>query len=407
MDDLKAPLRAGHAALALAAWACAWGLMGALKDRLELGSLAMVLVLASALATLWLPVLLSSLVTAASVLAFDWFFVPPRDAWAVDLRQDGLLLATTLGVSWIVAWVMGRQRRVAAQARRYSRRIQQLYQFGEAVRESDDPTHQASVLRETLTQVLGKRPCLLVLRAPLPATDDPDAALELGGPTPDERAGLWQCLRQGQPFGPGTGRYDDMPEWYFPMRARSAALGAARVGLGDEGPRDDESRAQAQALCDQMGTVLQRSLVQRAADSAREQAQAEQVRNAMLAAISHDYRTPLAAIMGAASSLRDQGERMAASQRQRLAASILEETEHLARLTDNTLQLARFGAAQGVSLSLDWESPEEIAGAVMRRQRSREGSARLRARVEPGLPLVRCDALLMAATLMPSIHRFC
>lgn len=399
MDGSTASRQLGQVGLALATWAGAWALMGVLRNHLDLGSLALVLVLASALASLWLPVLLSSLVTAASVLAFDWFFVPPRHAWAVDLRQDGLLLATMLGVSWIVAWLLGRQRRLAAQACRYSGLVQQLHQFGEAVRESAEPAHQAGVLQETLAQVLGRRPCLVVLKAPLPATDDPDAAIELGGPTPEERAGLWQCLRQGQPFGPGTGRYEDMPEWYFPMRARSAAFGAAMIRLVDEGPRDDEARAQAQALCDQMGSVLQRAQAQRGAHAAREQAQAQQVRNAMLAAISHDYRTPLAAIMSAASSLLDQGDRMAASQRQRLAASIVEETEHLARLTDNTLQLARLGAAEGVSLSLDWESPEEIVGAVMRRQRTREVHARLRARVEPGLPLVRCDALLMAQLL--------
>lgn len=400
MDESStALLRLGHAGLAFAVWASAWALMAALEDHLDLGSLAMVLVLASTLATLWLPVLPSNLVTAASVLAFDWFFVPPRHAWSVDLRQDALLLVTTLGISWIVAGVMGRQRREAARARRYGERVQQLYQFGQTVRESAEPTHQAGVLQEALAEVLGKRPCLLLLRASLPPADDADATIELGEAAPEERAGLWQCLRQGQPFGPGTGRYEDMPEWYFPMRARLAAFGAAMIRLGDEGPRDDEARAQAQALCDLMGTVLQRAQVQRGADAAREQAHAEQVRNAMLAAISHDYRTPLAAIMGAASSLLDQGERMAAPQRQGLAAGILEETEHLARLTDNTLQLARLGASQGAALSPDWESPEEIVGAVMRRQRSREGHERLRARVEPGLPLVRCDPFLMAQML--------
>ena len=109
---------------------------------------------------------------------------------------------------------------------------------------------------------------------------------------------------------------------------------------------------QAQALCDQMGQLLHRARTQRQAESANAHAQGQAVRNALLAAISHDYRTPLAAIMGAASSLRDQGGKLAPAQRERLADSIVAETHQLSRLTDNTLQLVRLDAP-GVKLKLD------------------------------------------------------
>jgi two-component system sensor histidine kinase KdpD len=122
------------------------------------------------------------------------------------------------------------------------------------------------------------------------------------------------------------------------------------------------------------------------------------MRNALLAAISHDYRTPLAAILGAASSLREQGERLAIEQRQRLAQTIIDQTVQLSRLTDNTLQLARLDRP-GVSLQLDWESAEEIVGTVLRRARLHDVERRVRARLEPGLPLVRCDALLLSQML--------
>ena len=122
------------------------------------------------------------------------------------------------------------------------------------------------------------------------------------------------------------------------------------------------------------------------------------MRNALLAAISHDYRTPLATILGAASSLHDQADRLDAAQRQRLAARIVQEAEHLSRLTDNTLQLARLDAP-GVTLRMDWESAEEIVGTVLRRARLRAPARPLRARLEPGLPLLRCDAMLLTQML--------
>lgn len=391
------PARLRTAPLALLVWGLAWGAMFALQAVVDLANLAMVLVLAAALATLWLPAGLSALLTALAVLGFNWFFVPPRYTWSVDVRQDALLLAAMLAVSWIVAAVVARQRRQAEQAQRLSEQVQQLQRFAEALRDVAEPAQQAGLLQDVLTPWLGQRPHLLVLKGALPATDDADAALLLGDPSDHERSGLWQCLRQGQPFGPGTGRHAELPEWYFPLRGRQAAFGAAMVRLTGALP-EDAVRAQAQALCDQMGLVLQRAHAQRAADAAREEAQRQQVRNAMLAAISHDFRTPLAAILGAASSLRDQGERLQPAQRERLLASIVDETGQLARLTENTLQLARLDAP-GVSLRLDWESAEEIVGSVLRHVRTRDATRPVRGRVEPGLPLVRCDAMLMTQLL--------
>jgi len=131
---------------------------------------------------------------------------------------------------------------------------------------------------------------------------------------------------------------------------------------------------------------------------ARDEAQSQAVRNALLAAISHDFRTPLATIMGAASSLAEQGARLDPQQRQRLATSIVDEAAQLSRLTDNTLQLARLDSP-GVALRCDWESAEELVGTVLRHARRHDPARRVRARLEPGLPLLWCDALLLSQLL--------
>jgi two-component system sensor histidine kinase KdpD len=151
-------------------------------------------------------------------------------------------------------------------------------------------------------------------------------------------------------------------------------------------------------LCDQLGAALERSAALTTAARAREQAQEHALRNTLLTAISHDHRTPLATILSASSALHDQGERLSAAQRQRLAATIVDEATQLSRLTDNTLQLARLGAV-GITIQRDWESVEEMVGTVLRRVRQRDASQRVKARLEPGLPLLRCDAVLMVQLL--------
>ena len=149
-----------------------------------------------------------------------------------------------------------------------------------------------------------------------------------------------------------------------------------------------------------MGLALERQAAEQAARLAHDEAEGQATRNALLAAISHDYRTPLATIMGAASSLLEQGERQTPAQRQKLLATVLDETRQLSRMTDNTLQLARLERA-GLQLRMDWEAPEEVVGAALRRVRQRQAQAaqRVRLRVASALPLLQCDAVLLAQLL--------
>ncbi len=391
------PARFGLAALA---WALGWAALLMLDGQVDLSNLAMLLVLSSAVASLWLPIAVSVACSAVAVLAFNWTFVPPRGTFSVDLHQHALLLVAMLLVSWIVAALMAALRKQVRLAERHAVQAEQLRTWGDTLRDSIDPLAQVGALHEALVALSGNQVALLALKGGMPLADQDDAALRVGEADADQLAGLWLCLRQGQAMGPGTPLHAQQPDWYFPFRGRGLSLGAAVLrGRGVVGGTADMGlRAHAQALCDQMGQALQRALVSHEEQQTREQAQTQGVRNALLAAISHDYRTPLATIMGAASSLDEQAERLNAQQRQRLAHSIVEEVAQLSRLTDNTLQLVRLDAP-GVTLRCDWESAEEIVGVVLRHARQRDPTRRVRARLEPALPLLWCDAMLMSQLL--------
>ena len=380
-------------------WAVAWALMGDLGKHLGLAQVAVTLVLASTLAALWLPLWASLASTAAAVLAFDWFLVPPRHALSVDLSEDVLLLVEILLLSWVVSALLARGRVLAARARRSARHAEQMRRLGDALRDAEDPLQRGEALRLALKDLLRRDPRLLLLRSAAANAEEGPGAAVLGAPAPDELAGLWHCVRLCQSFGPGTGRDAALPALYLPLRGGDGeAFGAASISVTQRQMSAPEVLTQAQALCDQMGQSLRRAETQREADAALAHAQGQAVRNALLAAISHDYRTPLAVIMGAASSLRDVGAKLDVEQRERLADSIVAETQQLSRLTDNTLQLVRLDAP-GVRLHLDWESPDELAGAAIARARKHEPQRRLKVWAEPGLPLVRCDAVLLSQLL--------
>jgi two-component system, OmpR family, sensor histidine kinase KdpD len=383
----------------LGAWAVGWAALLALDGRLDLSNLAMLLVCASALATLWWPVVASMVGSALSVLMFNWLLVPPRGSFQVDLHQHAVLLLAMLLLNWLIAALMAARQRQADGARRLARQALQLRGWGDRLRDADDALAEAGALRQVLSELVDGTVALLALRGgPLAPTEEQAPALRLGDSDADQLAALWFCVRQGQPMGPGTGRHQELPEWVLPLRGRGVCLGAVALRGRPVERADADLRAHAQALCDQMGLALQRQWAARNEAITREQAQTQGVRNALLAAISHDYRTPLATIMGAASSLESQSDRLSIAQRRRLAQVIVEESEQLSRLTDNTLQLARLDAAS-VVLRSDWESAEEIVGAALRRVRRRDPERRVRARLEPGLPLLWCDGLLLAQLL--------
>ncbi|MGE0804538.1 MAG: ATP-binding protein [Burkholderiaceae bacterium] len=388
-------------------WACTWlGLL--LFDRYgDLAHQALILVLAAAVSALWLSWWVGCVVNLAAMLAFNFHFVPPTGSFAVDLHAHSLLIATMLAVSTIVALLMTRQRRLLAAVREQAFRAEQLRSFGDALRDVDDPRHCGELLRDALSRLTGGSAALL-LPAAAPA-NAPIEALATGGSADqallgqageDERSGLRLSLNSSRAMGPGTGRHDEQAAWYLPMRGRHASFGAALLRLPAGFTAAEAVRAQAQALCDQMGAALDRFAALQAAQTAQAAAQAQALRSTLLTAISHDHRTPLATILGAASALHDQEQRLSGEQRRRLAATIVDEAGQLARLTENTLQLARLDAP-GITLHLDWESVEEIVGTVLRRVRQRDAghAARIRTLLAPGLPLMRCDATLLVQML--------
>jgi len=379
------------------AWVAGWVAMLLLDGQLDLANLALVFVLTSVLTALWLPAWLSIAATLASALAFNWAFVPPRGTFAIELHQHAVLLVSMAVVSAIVATLMARLRRQAAELSRAAGRAEQLRQWVETLRDADDPLLHVGSLRDAMASLTGHAVTLLVLKGALPQGNDPEHAVLAGAADADQLAGLWHCLRQGHAMGPGTERHRELPAWYLPMRGRAACNGAALVDDAiDNG--DATLLAHAQALCNQMGVALERVQSAREQAQARERAQTQEVRNALLAAIAHDHRTPLATIIGAASSLQQQSARLSVEQRERLVRTVLDEASRLSRMTDNTLQLARLDAP-GLQLRCDWESAEELVGTVLRRARERCPQRLVRARLEPGLPLLWCDATLLSQLL--------
>jgi two-component system, OmpR family, sensor histidine kinase KdpD len=145
--------------------------------------------------------------------------------------------------------------------------------------------------------------------------------------------------------------------------------------------------------------AIERDQIALEAHDAKMQTEAERLRNSLLSAVSHDLRTPLAAIAGASSTLIAEHETLAADTRRELAESIYAETDRLNRLVANLLDMTRLEGG-AMTLNKEWQSLEEIIGVVLRRLSGRLANHPVTTRLPPDLPLVLCDDVLIQQVLM-------
>ncbi|RYY73214.1 MAG: DUF4118 domain-containing protein [Gammaproteobacteria bacterium] len=376
-------------------WVVGWIAIYFFDDYLDSSNLAMLLILTSALAAVCLPWRLSVSLAIIFVLIFDWFFVPPRGTFTVDFHQHTVMLLVMLVVNIIIVSLMAIRRSQSELAQRHAHEADILRQWSDVLLESKSPQDHFDELQHLLTKISGKKVSLFLLKDMLPPKDDIQCVVQLGNAGIEQTHALWYCTRNNQQLGRGTGRYEMFSDVYLPLRARNQALGAALLAQFSE--HEFSTRVHLQAICDQFGHALEKYRLQQLEIKARENSQAQLIRNNLLAAISHDYRTPLATIMSAASSLNEQAEKLDAAQQYQLAQRIFNEAERLNKVTLNILQLARLDADNRINC--DWESAEEIIGNLIRPWRERNFGDRLHANLKENLPLIWCDSVLIGQLL--------
>lgn len=375
-------------ALLAAATGCAY----LLDPYVSLTSLAMLFVLAVVIAAYRLGRGASVLAALAAVASLNFFFVPPRWTFQVDHSENLIALMTMLVLALLINRLASGMRRETELAQINEQRARQLQRL------VLDLSNLASAHE---VQALGQQAFdaafsgVNVLRLCNASGELEDTA---GLPT-SVRDGLQCCIKEAVVLGAGTGRWSELDAWYLPLgERRDGRQISGAVCIQTVDPEDQAGREHAHALCSILAQTLWRLHLNGEMLAAQGEAQRQQLQGIFLAAISHDLRTPLAVVMGAASALQLQGDKLSEAEQQRLLASIVSEAGHLSSLTENTLQLVRLSNSSQV-LARDWEAMEEIVGAVLARVRQYDTARRIVSKVQDGLPLVRVDPVLIAQVL--------
>ena len=340
----------------------------------------------------------SLLAACLSVAAFDFFFVPPYGTFAVSDTQYLLTFGVMLIVALLIGTLAVRVRDQAEAARRREQRTQVLYSVSREMAGLRTPEEIARLTSRHVTAAI-RGPAVLLLPGPdrMLVASPPD----LPGIATDSRdasVAQW-AFDHGQIAGQGTDTLPGASAMYLPLRSGERTLGV--LALRPDAsllPLSPEQLDLVEAVCAQAAAALDRARLAAEGEEARVTAERERLRSTLLSSVSHDLRTPLAAITGAASGLL-QAPAPEALARRELAATIYEEAERLNRLVANLLDMTRLESAV-VPLAREWHSVEEVVGSALGRLEDGLAGRRVETVMPPDLPLVPMDAVLVEQVLV-------
>jgi two-component system sensor histidine kinase KdpD len=203
-----------------------------------------------------------------------------------------------------------------------------------------------------------------------------------------------------QPAGLGTATLPGASALWLPLAAPRGPIGALGVRSADRHAFDEpEALHQLETFANQTAVAVERARLADEAQAAHVHVETERLRSSLLSSVSHDLRTPLATITGAASTLLDRGPALDSATGRELLQSIREEGERLNRLVQNLLQMTRLEAG-ALEVRRQWHPLDELVGAALTRLGSRLAGRQIVTRVPPDLPLVPVDDVLIEQVLI-------
>jgi two-component system sensor histidine kinase KdpD len=339
---------------------------------------------------LW-PGLLACVISA---LAYNFFFLPPLYTFTIADPQNVVALFFFATSALLVSNLTARVRAQAITARARARTTEELYMFSRKLAVAtnlDDllwaTVHQIALMLKVRVVLLLPEEERLVVRAGFPPEDRLDEA--------DLAAARW-CWDKNHVAGRGSDTLPGAKRLFLPMQTGRGAVGVIGIDRDEPGPLlvPDQQRL-LDALADQAALAIERVNLVEAVDRARLAVETDRLRAALLTSISHDLRTPLASILGSATSLSGT---LDAATREALVGTIQDEAERLNRFIGNLLDMTRLESGP-LSPRTTPTDLADVVGSALRRAGKVLAGHQVRTSLQPDLPLLELDEVLLEQAL--------
>jgi len=329
-----------------------------------------------------------------SVAAFDFFCVPPRMSFAVSDAQYLLTFAVMLTVALIIGQMTAGLRYQARISSYREERALAVYEFARDLSSLLQTEDVVAKTASAIAPIFRAKVAVIVPddrdRLGVRSEGDAMAGVDLG-------AAQW-AYDNAQPAGMGTDTLAGSDFLYVPLRAPLRTRGVLAIKPSDRRLLlVPEQRRQLDTFAALAAIALERVHFVDVAQKALVGMESERLRNSLLSALSHDLRTPLAALVGLAESLALTPPPLSGAQRE-TAQAIAEEGRRMSALVENLLDMARLQTGE-VKLRKEWLPIEEVVGSALKSARPALTRHRVDVALRPDLPLVEIDATLIERVL--------
>ncbi|RXG99899.1 sensor histidine kinase [Bradyrhizobium zhanjiangense] len=339
----------------------------------------------------------SLMATVAASLCYNFFFIPPIYTFTITDPTNVAAFVLFMVVAMIVSNVAARVRIQADTAIGRIRMTEQLHAFSRKLAGTatlDDvlwaTAYQIALMLKVRVVLLLPEEGLLTVKSGYPPEDELDQA--------DLAAANW-AWSNDRPAGRGSDTLPGAKRLFLPMRTGRGPIGVIGIDNDRTGPLlTPDQRRLLDALVDQGALAIERVLLVEDMDRVKRTVESERLRSALLTSISHDLKTPLASVLGAASTMRDLAGALSDTEKRDLLATVIDESERLNRFIANLLDMTKLESGAIVP-NTALHDLGEIVGSALRRAAKILAAHKVELVLAADLPMLELDAVLFEQVL--------